>query len=104
MDQVKGRKDAARRDAKPWENFGQQDTDPYREDVGKLGGAVRTELSKPGGDMEAGRFPESVSILQQHAFMKLSRQFEPRQDHFQRADQYLRANPWQGAHCVEPVQ
>ena len=46
MDQVKGRKDAARRDAKPWENFGQQDTDPYREDVGKLRGAVRTELSK----------------------------------------------------------
>ena len=46
MDQVKGRKDAARRDAKPWENFGQQDTDPYREDVGKLRGTVHTELSK----------------------------------------------------------
>ena len=54
--------------------------------------------------MEAGGFPESVSVLQQHAFMKLSRHFEPRREHFQRADQCLRANPWQGAHCVEPVQ
>ena len=27
--------------------------------------------------MEAGEFSESLSILQQHAFMKLSRQFKP---------------------------
>ena len=46
MDQVKGRKDAARCGAKPRENFGQEDTDLYREDVGKPRGAVRTELSK----------------------------------------------------------
>ena len=46
-DQVKERKDTARCGAKPWENFGLEDTDPYREDVGKLGGAVQTELSKP---------------------------------------------------------
>lgn len=30
----------------PQENFGQEDTDPNREDVGKLGGEVHTELSK----------------------------------------------------------
>lgn len=46
MDQVKGRKDTARCGTKPQENFGQEDTDPNREDVGKLGGAVHTELSK----------------------------------------------------------
>ena len=46
MDQVKGRKDTSRRSATPQENFGQEDTDPNREDVGKLGGAVHTELSK----------------------------------------------------------
>ena len=47
MDQVKGRKDTARHSAMPQENFGQEDTDCYREDVGKLGDAVQTELSKP---------------------------------------------------------
>ena len=47
MDQVKGRKDIARHSAMPRENFGQEDTDCYREDVGKLGDAVQTELSKP---------------------------------------------------------
>ena len=31
MDQVKGRKDTARCGTKPQENFGQEDTDPYRE-------------------------------------------------------------------------
>lgn len=46
MDQVKGRKDAARCGAKPRENFGQEDTDPYREDMGNLRSAVCTELSK----------------------------------------------------------
>lgn len=47
MDQVKGRKDTSRCSATPQENFGQEDTDCYREDVGKLGDAVQTELSKP---------------------------------------------------------
>ena len=46
MDQVKRRKDTARCGTKPQENFGQEDTDPDREDVGKLRGAVCTELSK----------------------------------------------------------
>ena len=40
------RKDTARCGTKPRENFGQEDTDPYREDVGKLRSAVCTELSK----------------------------------------------------------
>ena len=31
----------------PRENFGQEDTDCCREDMGKLGDAVQTELSKP---------------------------------------------------------
>ena len=47
MDQVKGRKDIARHSALPRENFGQEDTDCYREDVGNHGDAVQTELSKP---------------------------------------------------------
>ena len=46
MDQVKGRKDTTRHGTKPRENFGQEDTDPYRENMGKLGGVVCTELSK----------------------------------------------------------
>ena len=47
MDQVKGRKDIARHSAMLRENFDQEDTDCYREDVGKFGDAVQTELSKP---------------------------------------------------------
>ena len=47
MDQVKGRKDRARCITKVREKFGQEDTDLYREYMGKLGGAVCSELSKP---------------------------------------------------------
>ena len=54
--------------------------------------------------MEAGGFPKSVTVLQQYAFMKMSRQFELRREHFQTENQRLRANPWQGQHCVETVQ
>jgi hypothetical protein len=54
--------------------------------------------------MEAGGLPSSATVLQQHKFMKLGRQSEPRREHFQTEDQHLRANPWRGAHCVEPVQ
>ena len=32
MDQVKGRKDTARCSTKSQKNFGQEDTDPYREE------------------------------------------------------------------------
>ena len=53
--------------------------------------------------MEACGFPESVSVLQQYAFMKTSRQSEPRREHFQ-TGQHLRANPWQVQHRVETVQ
>lgn len=46
-------------------------------------------------------FTSSFSVLQQHALIKLSREFEPSsQEHFHTGGQYLRANPLQRGHCA----
>lgn len=79
--------------------LGQKDTDLYREEVGKLGGAVRTELSK----LQENTWKQASSRVSLHSSTAYIHEAEQTvwacMEHFQTEDQSLRATLAGGKLC-----